>query len=114
MQLALDRTVQAGELSKLPVMIDFGGHIPELSLEKLFMNELRPGDIFTHCFAHVRGRTSIVDESGKVRPFVWEAQKKGIVFDVGHGGGSFLFEQAMPAMAVPWPFLSTGSGSCSS
>ena len=94
----LIHTVEAGELSGMPVMIDFGGHNPELSLERLFMDELRPGDIFTHCFAHVRGRTSIVDENGKVRPFVWEAQKKGIVFDVGHGGGSFLFEQAIPAM----------------
>ena len=94
----LERSVEAGVLADIPVMVDFGGHTPELSLEKLFMDEFRPGDIFTHCFAHVRGRTSIVDENGKVRPFVWEAQKKGIVFDVGHGGGSFLFEQAVPAM----------------
>ena len=33
-----------------------------------------------------------------MRPYVFEAQKKGIVFDVGHGGGSFVFEQAVPAM----------------
>ena len=94
----LIRTVKAGELTGMPVMIDFGGHIPELSLERLLMDELRPGDIFTHCFAHVIGRTAIVDERGEVRPFVWEAQKKGVVFDVGHGGGSFVFEQAIPAM----------------
>jgi len=94
----LIRTVQAGELADLPVMIDFGGHIPELSLERLFIDELRPGDIFTHCFAQIEGRTSVVDEQGKVRPFVWEAQKKGIVFDLGHGAGSFLFDQAIPAM----------------
>ena len=94
----LIRTVKAGEIAGLPVMIDFGGHIPELSLERLFMDELRSGDIYTHCFAHVRGRTAIVDENGNVRPFVWEAQKKGVVFDVGHGGGSFVFDQAIPAM----------------
>ena len=41
---------------------------------------------------------TIMDEHGRGRPCVWEAQKKGIVFDVGHGGGSFLFEQAIPAM----------------
>jgi dihydroorotase len=94
----LDHTVKAGELVKMPVMIDFGGHIPELSLETLLLDKLRPGDIFTHCYAHVRGRTSVVDENGKVRPYVKESQEKGIVFDVGHGGGSFVFEQAIPAM----------------
>lgn len=94
----LERSVEAGELSDIPVMVDFGGHIPHLSLETLLMEKFRPGDIFTHCFANVKGRTSIVDESGKVRPYVIDAQKRGIVFDVGHGGGSFLFTQAIPAI----------------
>jgi dihydroorotase len=80
------------------VVIDFGGSEPELSLKKLLLEKLRPGDIFTHAYAHVNGRTPIVDENGKVRDYVFEAQKKGIVFDVGHGGGSFLFEQAVPAV----------------
>lgn len=99
----LTRTVEAGVMADLPVMIDFGGHRPPLSLERLFLDELRPGDIFTHCYAHVGGRTAIVDDNGQVRPFVWEARKKGIVFDVGHGGGSFLFEQAIPAMEQGFP-----------
>ena len=46
----------------------------------------------------IRDRTAIVAENGKVRDYVFEAQKRGIVFDVGHGGGSFIFEQAIPAM----------------
>ncbi|NNE76867.1 MAG: amidohydrolase/deacetylase family metallohydrolase [Pricia sp.] len=93
-----ERAVEAGEIANIPVMIDFGGSEPELSLEKLFMEKLRPGDIFTHTYAHVNGRTPLVTEEGKVADFAWAAQKRGIIFDVGHGGGSFLFEQAIPAM----------------
>lgn len=94
----IDRAIQAGKIAGVPVMIDFGGHTPPLSLETLLLEKLRPGDIFTHAYAHVSGRTPVVDENGNVREYVREAQTKGIVFDVGHGGGSFLFEQAIPAM----------------
>lgn len=99
----LDNTVKAGVLAEIPVMIDFGGHIPELSLETLLIDKLRPGDILTHCFAHVKGRMPVVDDNGNVKPFVKEAQEKGVIFDVGHGGGSFLFEQAIPALEQGLP-----------
>jgi dihydroorotase len=92
------RAVAAGNDTGVPVMIDFGNHTPPLSLDDLLNKHLRPGDILTHTYAHVNGRIPIVDESGKVRPFVWAARKRGILFDVGHGGGSFLFRQAVPAM----------------
>ena len=91
------RAVEAGRDSGVPVMVDFGGHTPPLSLEDLLMKHLRPGDILTHTYAHVAGRIPIVDEQGRVRPFVLAARKRGIVFDAGHGGGSFLFRQAVPA-----------------
>ena len=93
------RAVTAGRETNVPVMIDFGGHTPPLSLEDLLMKHLRPGDILTHTYAHVGGRVPIVDDNGKLRPFVLEARKRGIIFDAGHGGGSFLFRQAVPAMA---------------
>lgn len=92
------RAVAAGRETNLPVMVDFGVHTPPLSLEDLLLKHLRPGDILTHTYAHVAGRTPIVDESGEVRPYVWEARKRGVIFDAGHGGGSFLFRQAVPAM----------------
>jgi dihydroorotase len=93
------RGVAAGTEANVPVMIDFGMHTPPLGLDDLLLRRLRPGDILTHTYARVSGRTPIVDDSGKVRPFVWEARKRGVIFDVGHGGGSFLFSQAVPAMA---------------
>ena len=96
--IPVDKVVEAGRLANVPVMIDFGGSDPELPLDQLLLEKLRPGDIFTHAYAHVTGRTPIVDKNGKLREYVLEAQRKGIVFDVGHGGGSFLFEQAIPAV----------------
>ncbi len=94
----VEQAVKAGELANIPVMVDFGGHQPPLSLETLFMEKLRPGDIFTHAYAHVNGRMPVVDENGKLEPFALKAQQRGIIFDVGHGGGSFLFKQAVPAI----------------
>lgn len=94
----LERTVEAGVMANVPVMVDFGGSKPALSLKTLFLEKLRPGDIFTHAYASLNSRGKVVDSNGKVEPFVFAAQKKGIVFDVGHGGGSFAFEQAVPAM----------------
>ncbi len=94
----VERGVEAGTLADIPVMIDFGGVIPELSLETLLMEKLRPGDILTHTFGHVKGRIPIVGEDGNLEPYVKQAQERGVIFDVGHGGGSFLFEQAIPAM----------------
>ena len=94
----VERGVEAGTLADIPVMIDFGGHEPPLSLETLLMEKLRPGDILTHAFAHVDRRIPIVNDQGKLESYVERAQERGIIFDVGHGGGSFRFDQAVPAM----------------
>lgn len=94
-----DRAVEAGTLAGgIPAMIDFGGSNPPLSIEELFMKHLRPGDIFTHCFGQMGSREYIVDlQTNKVKPFVYEARKRGIIFDVGYGNISFAYSQALPA-----------------
>ena len=95
----VDRAVEAGKIANVPVMVDFGEHDPPNSIESLFMEHLRPGDIFTHTFSYgPKQRETIVDESGKVKPFIFEAQKRGLNFDVGHGGGAFSWRQAVPAL----------------
>lgn len=95
----VNEAIRAGGLANIPVMIDFGENPSPLSLRELFTNYMRPGDIFTHCFAQLKGRQSIVDTStGKLKSFVWEAKKKGIRFDVGYGEISFSFSQAIPAI----------------
>ncbi|HET9279425.1 MAG TPA: amidohydrolase/deacetylase family metallohydrolase, partial [Flavitalea sp.] len=95
----VDRAVQAGKIANVPVMVDFGEHQPPNSIEALFMQHLRPGDIFTHTFSYGPAvRETVVDDSGKVKPFIFEAQKRGIIFDVGHGGGAFSWRQAVPSM----------------
>jgi len=95
---SVDHAVEAGKLANVPVMVDFGEHSPPNSIEALFMQHLRPGDIFTHTFSNgASSRETVVDNNGKVKPFIFEAQKRGIIFDVGHGGGAFSWRQAIPS-----------------
>ncbi len=95
----VDRAVEAGKMAGVPVMVDFGEHDPPNSLSSLFLEHLRPGDIFTHTYSYgPRVRETVVDETGKVKPFVFEARQRGIIFDLGHGGGAFSWHQAVPAL----------------
>jgi len=65
---------------------------------------MRPGDIITHTFENISERKPVVDDAGKVLQAVWEAKKKGILFDVGHGGAGFWFNQGIPAVEQDfWP-----------
>ncbi|QHT71919.1 amidohydrolase/deacetylase family metallohydrolase [Rhodocytophaga rosea] len=89
-----DRALEAGKKANVPLLVEC--HLPQYSLEEQ-LNRMRPGDIITHSYEKVSERMPVVDEQGKVRPFVLAAQKKGILFDVGHGGAGFWFEQAVPA-----------------
>jgi dihydroorotase len=91
----VERAVAAGTIAKIPVMVDFGANRPERPLAELVTAKLRPGDIYTHVYSGLRNEQ---DESGRVNPALWEARKRGVIFDVGHGGGSFLWRIAVPAV----------------
>ncbi len=91
---SIDAGLTAGKLTGLPVMVDFGVLTPERTLGTLLGDKLRPGDIYTHCFSG--HRDEVVD--GKVSSAMWTGRKRGILFDVGHGAGSFYWHIAVPAI----------------
>src|SRR5262245_23377751 len=92
----VERAVEAGTAANIPVMVDFGtNHPAERPLSELVTKKLRPGDIYTHVYSGLRNEQL---ESGQVNPALWEARKRGVIFDVGHGGGSFVWRIAVPAM----------------
>jgi dihydroorotase len=90
----VDQAIAAGKIAGIPIMVDFGRAYPERSLAELVTDKFRPGDIYTHCYAG-GGRGELID--GKVNPAILPAQKRGVIFDVGHGGGSFVFRTAVQA-----------------
>ncbi len=96
---AVERAVEAGALADIPVMVDFGSFLPERPYQELVTSKIRPGDISTHMY---RDMVPILDAQGKVLPYLFEARKRGVIFDVGHGGGSFQFSQAVPAIQQGW------------
>lgn len=98
---AVDRALQAGQGANIPVMVDFGWFRPERPYWKLVTERLRAGDISTHMF---RGPVPWVDVNGKLYSYLAQARKRGVLFDVGHGGGSFVMRNAAPAIAQGfWP-----------
>ena len=89
-----DRASEAAKLVNKPLFVEC--HLPMYSLEDQ-LNKMRSGDIMTHAFENVSERMTVVDDQGIVRPFVLAAQKRGVLFDIGHGGGGFWFNQGLPA-----------------
>ncbi len=92
---SVDRAIEAGKLAGIPIMVDFGHFLPERPYWRLVTERLRPGDLSTHCF---RGPVPWVDEQGKLYEYLKQARARGVRFDVGHGGGSFVFRNAAPAV----------------
>ena len=94
--VSVDRTLEAADRAHMPCMIDFGYFRRERPYHKLITEKLRDGDISTHMY---RASVPWLDENGKVLNYHHQARERGILFDVGHGAGSFVFRNAVPAVA---------------
>ncbi len=91
---ALERALEAADALGVFVMIHVGG--TRSPMEKL-VNMLRPGDVVTHSY---HGNDyGILDDAGRVIDGIKEAQQRGVIFDVGHGAGSFSFDVAEKALS---------------
>ncbi len=93
--IAVENAVKAATAANIPVMVDFGSNRAERPIRELFLNKLRPGDIYTHAFSGLRKE---LGENGKLSEAMFEGRKRGIIFDVGHGGGSFRWRVAVQAI----------------
>ncbi len=89
----LDVAEQVADETGLPMMV----HIdePPPSYEAV-VDRLRPGDVLTHCFRPFPN--SPVDGRGKVKSALIEARQRGVLFDIGHGMGSFSWKTARAMM----------------
>jgi dihydroorotase len=97
---SVDASVEAGRQTKRPILADFTpqpaqGKYPARSYREFLLERLRPGDIVTHCLAH---RYPFLTEDGKLNPDVIKAKERGVKFDLGHAGGSFMLRLVVPAV----------------
>jgi dihydroorotase len=104
----LKRGIQACEMCGWPakMMVHIGG-VETRELMSDILNLLRPGDVLTHCYSgapNLAGAFTNIVQDGKLLPAALAAKQRGVLFDVGHGGGSFDFtvaEVAMPGGCTP-------------
>ncbi|MEX2541220.1 MAG: amidohydrolase/deacetylase family metallohydrolase [Trueperaceae bacterium] len=88
----------AGDALELPVMVHVGP--PPPFIEDV-LDQLKEGDIVTHCFTPYHG--GIVDHRLRIKDAVRDARERGVLFDVAHGAGSFSFEVAEAALMQDFP-----------
>jgi len=92
-----EKAEEVGRLASIPVMVDFGGNVRAgRSLYDLLNKYFRPGDIFTHMYGGVRGEQD--EKTQGPSQAMIDGRKRGVIFDVGHGGGSFKWSTAIPLM----------------
>lgn len=100
---ALKRAVEAGQLSNTPIIVDNNilsnmERDPKVKVLEI----MRPGDIHTH-FYNDRHLEVIDRFSGRVKDYMREARKRGVLFDMGHGSGSYMWPVAVRAMQQNFP-----------
>jgi len=95
---AVDRALEAADICKKPLMVDFW-HREGRTYQEL-LSKMQPGDIHTHVYAQ---QFPILNAQNKPADFMFEARERGIIFDLGHGAGSFWFRQAIPALRGGFP-----------
>jgi dihydroorotase len=98
----LRRAITACEKSgtNAKIMCHIGG-VETPTLMSQILDLLRPGDVLTHCYSgapNIAGAFTNIVQDGKLLPAALEAKKRGVSFDIGHGGGSFDFTVAEPAI----------------
>ncbi|MBL8359275.1 MAG: amidohydrolase/deacetylase family metallohydrolase [Rubrivivax sp.] len=87
------------------VMCHIGG-VESVALMSQILDLLRPGDVLTHCYSGApnnSGQFTNIVQDGKLLPAALAAKRRGVVFDVGHGGGSFDYTVAEAAIAQGCP-----------
>ena len=96
---AIAACVAAGTGGK--IMCHIGG-VESVAIMSGILDLLRPGDVLTHCYSgapNLAGKFTNIVQDGKVLPAALAAKRRGVLFDVGHGGGSFDYTVAEPAIA---------------
>lgn len=97
---SVDAVVEAGRLTRLPVLADFTpqpaqGQFPARTYREFLLEKMRPGDIVTHCLAD---RYAFLTDDGTLNPDVNKARARGVKFDLGHAAGSFNLRRVVPAV----------------
>ena len=99
----LKRAIKACDMSGVPakVMCHIGG-VADRALMSQILDLFRPGDVLTHCYSGAPNNAGLgtnIVQDGKLLPAALAAKKRGIIFDIGHGGGSFDYTIAEAAIA---------------
>lgn len=92
---ALEVACAARDAAGVPLAVHVGNQpipLPDV------LRRLQAGDILTHVLRGPQARNGLFDSAGRLLPEVWAAQERGVVFDLGHGSGSFTFEGARLAL----------------